>query len=440
MVWKHGLKRFVLPPVSGTSWWVVVTVTAVAAFVIAAFVSLELKGTEIHPDFREGYHPGAVNIHSGHGYVDDSGEFITAWPPGWSVFISPWVVSDAWGSVERLRVVSGLLAIVWVLTLAFLAKLVSPRISILIVLGLAVFWPPMWALGDPMGSDMLFATISTLSVYFLVRLYHLRPSVTGRTVSLTVGGGLLFAAAALTRTIGLAVAGASLVGIALGFRQWSIRRRGAVVLLSVVVIGLGITPWVLQYRKHTGVYGFTSNGLNSVRYGLERFQSFPLGHELKERSVQWTSYGDIWRDVRELSAADPLGAVHLVMKKIVDPWFGTTSRTWDRYLFAIQLPWLVLFVVASGRALWRWNHLPGDVMLLHAYVVALWLTAALVEPLLRYLAPGFPFVVMVVLWHVMDATASGARDGRAWPRGTPAAVDRAGSGSRADAGASSPRG
>jgi hypothetical protein len=37
-----------------------------------------------------------------------------------------------------------------------------------------------------------------------------------------------------------------------------------------------------------------------------------------------------------------------------------------------------------------------------------------VAPLLRYLSPAFPFVVIVVFWHMLDATSPGeeARDAR----------------------------
>lgn len=400
---RDRLLSLVLSPMAGRSWWVIVMMAAVAAFLVASLVSSQVRGAGIHPDFREGYHPGAVSLQRGSGYVDQSGHFITAWPPGWSLFISPWVVPDARQSAQRLRIVSGLMAAVWTVVLALLARLILPGVSILTVLVLGVFWPPMWGLGDPMGSDMLFAMLSTAALCLLVYLYRLRYPALSRTVVLVVSAWLLIAAASLTRTIGIAVAAALFLGVAVGFRRWSHRRRVAVLLLGSAVFVVGLSPWLRAYREHTGHYGFTSNGFVSVRQGLARNQGLPLGRELSERSAAWRTYGDMLADVRDLSLADPGGVLRLMASKLVGPWYATTSQRYDRYLLAVQLPGLVLFLAASCRTLWRFKRIPGEVILIHGYVVALWFTAALVEPLLRYLTPGLPFVVMAVLWHVVDA-------------------------------------
>jgi len=376
---------------------------------------------EIVPDFVHGYHPGALGIQKGAGYVDQFGELITSWPPGMSTFISPWVVDNVVDSARDLRFVSGFLAMGWVVLIAFLLRLFLPRVSILVALGIAVFWPPMWAMGDPTRSEMLFTLLSSAGVLGLVYLYRLRPSSIFNTVALTIAAWVAFAAVALTKTLGIAVALAMFVGIAFGFHSWSIRRRIAIIFLSASVFAVGIAPWVLEYKDHTGHFGFTSNGLESVRHGLVRYTHFPLGLELKERSVQWRSYDDMWSDIREVAAADRVGAFRLLGIKIVRPWYATWSGRFDRYLLVVQLPWFLLFVLASGRTMWRWKNIPGEVILLHGYVAALWLSAALVAPILRYLSPAFPFVVIIVLWHALDANILG--EGTAEHRELPLEAD-----------------
>ena len=407
---KHRLAAIMFAPLSVRSWWATVVVAAAAAFLIAAFVSSQLKAAEILPDFRYGYHPGALNIQRGAGYVDQSGELITAWPPGMSIVASPWVGDDVKESERNLRYLSGLLAVVWVISVALLARLVVPQVSVILVLALAVFWPPMWALGDPMGSEMLFAVLSTVAVCLLVGLYRLRSRSVLVTVALASCAWLFFAAASLTRTMGIAVAGAVLIGIAAGFHDWSVRRRGAVLLLSCVVFAAGLAPWVWEYRQHTGHYGFGSNGFYSVKEGLRRYPDFPAGWALSEQGEGWQSFRDMWPDLRALSVADPLGTLRLLAMKIIDPWRATTSRRFDRYLLAIQLPWLVLFVVTSCRTLLMWRRVPGEVILLHGCVGALWMTSAFVYSLLRYLSPAFPFVVIIVLWHAVDSGVLGLRN------------------------------
>lgn len=425
--WRQGLTKVVVSPTPGRTWWVIVSVAALAAFLVAVFVSSELKAAKIVPDFRVGYHPGALNIQRGRGYVDQTGEFITQWPPGMSILASPWVVDDVGESARNLRFVSGFLAAIWVVSVASLARLIAPRVSTAVVLGLAVFWPPMWTIGDPMGSEMLFTALSTVAVYLLVRLYRLREVSAFNITSLTAGAWLLFGAAALTRTIGIAVAGAMFVGIAFGFRTWSTRRRSAVLAMSAAVFAAALAPWVWVYKEHTGHFGFTSAGFRSIQYGLERYSSFPLGLALTERSEKWESYSDMWADLRDLSVADPAGALRLIGTKLVDPWWSTTSRKYDRYLLWVQLPWLLLYCWASCRTVRHWRRTPGEVVLLHGFVAALWLTAALIDALLRYLSPAFPFVVLIVAWHLLDANVLGRETAEVRYPLSPAGLARHGS-------------
>ena len=362
---------------------------------------------EIVPDFVSGYHPGALGIQKGAGYVDQSGELITRWPPGMSTFISPWVVDNVRESAQRLRFVSGFLAVAWVVVVAYLMRLLLPRVSILVALPVAVFWPPMLAMGDPTRSEMLFTVLLTVAAYLLACLYRCRPQSIFNTMALTIAAWSALAAAALTKTSGIAVAGTMFVGVAFGFHSWSIRRRIGVLLLSASVFSVGLAPWVLTYKEHTGHFGFTSNGFTSVQDGFRHYPHFPLGSELRERSVRWQSYEDMWADLREVAATDYIGALRLLGIKTIHPWYATWSRRFDRYLLVTQLPWLLLFVWASGRTLWRWKQIPGEIILLHGYVAALWIAAAFVAPILRYLSPAFPFVVILVFWHALDADLLG---------------------------------
>jgi 4-amino-4-deoxy-L-arabinose transferase-like glycosyltransferase len=308
--------------------------------------------------------------------------------------------------------VSGFLAIAWVVAVAHLMKLLIPRVSMTVALGIAVFWPPMLAMGDPTRSEMLFTVLLTVAAYLLARLYRHWPRSIFATATLTIAAWSALGAAALTKTSGIAAAGAAFVAVAFGFHSWSIRRRVAVLLVGTSVFGVVLAPWVLSYKEHTGNFGFTSNGFASVRDGFRHYPHFPLGLELSKRSEGWQSYADIWADLREVSAADQVGALRLLGIKFFHPWYATWTKRFDPYLLAMQLPWLAIFVWAGGRTVWRWRRIPGEIILLHGQVAALWLTAASVAPLLRYLSPAFPFVVIVVFWHVLDATSPGeeARD------------------------------
>jgi hypothetical protein len=68
----------------------------------------------------------------------------------------------------------------------------------------------------------------------------------------------------------------------------------------------------------------------------------------------------------------------------------------------LQLPLCLLFLAACLRVLFRWRKTPGEVVLFHGIVCGLWLTAMLVVPLFRYLAPAFPLVMFAMLWQLAD--------------------------------------
>jgi hypothetical protein len=380
-------------------------------YLTAAFVSFQLSANTFQ-DFFDGYYPGALGMQREVGYVNQRGEFITRWPPGYSLFISPWVVEDVNATITTLQYISGTLAAVWVMLVAHLATCLIPRVSIVVVLGMGIFWPPLWAIGDPMRSEMLFTVLSTFAVYLLVRLYSVPAAARFMPLVLTFFASCTLVGAALTKTTGLALVGAISIAVASGFRSWSLPRRAGVLLCGALVFIAGLLPWLLTYQQHTGHFGFTSNGFESIRHGLQRYPSFVLGSELRKRSANWHSYRDIWIDIRDLATSDPFGALRLAATKFVQPWYTTWSGRFDRYLMMVQLPWFLLFAATSGRTLWRWHQIPGEVILLHGCVAALWLSAILVAPLYRYLAPGFPFVVLIVLWHAGDIILkSGSRAG-----------------------------
>jgi 4-amino-4-deoxy-L-arabinose transferase-like glycosyltransferase len=361
-----------------------------------------LSGGSLIPDFVNEYHPGALAIQRGEGYVDPSEQLIAKAPPVYSLFISPWVVEDVSESVEALRPVAGCLSFVWVIVVAWLAKMTVPRVSIMVVLPLAVLWPPLAALGNPMFSELLFAFMITVAVALVVLLSRFSRGSPYKSVLLALAIGLTLGMASLTKITGLAVGAAIIFAVVVSFHSWSFRRRAGIALCVLVVSSAAQLPWVLYYQDKTGSSGYPSRGPLAIQDGLTQYPSFPAGAELIRRSHWDDSLQDISKVVREVSREYPMGMGRIVAMKLFQAWYATHSGRYDIYLLPLQLPWFLLFVFSCFRTLWRWRRIPPEIIIQHGVVVALWLMSAMVRSNFRYLAPAFPMVVLIVCWQTGD--------------------------------------
>ena len=380
------------------------------AYLVAYFMPpLLIAGSE-SPDFRYGYHPGALGLQQGHGYVDANGAFITRWPPGYSLFIAPFIQEDRIASLATLRHLGAALAAIWMALLAWLARMVAPGFTQPLVLALAAaFWPPLLALANPGGSEMLFTTLTTLAACLLVWL-----SARSGTGSLLDHGaafaaGLTLGLASLTKTLGISLSAAAALSILAAFRRVPARRRASTAFLLFLGVGLAIGPWLLEYQRKTGRVGFTTAGIRSVKDGFQRFTTFEAGREIARQSTAWLSANDVVHTLAEVGADDPFGVVRLLATKAIRPWYSTDSGRFDTLLIVLQLPWLVLFTLSTGLLLRRWRTAPPSLVVLHALVLANWGLAVVVLSIFRYLAPVFPLAILGVLAHIQHRRGAARR-------------------------------
>jgi hypothetical protein len=360
-------------PPSGSGWFesggershrLWIAVISLLAYLTAAVIASDFLGQYPSSDFTGGYHPSAIALREGRGYLDAQGKFLTAFPPGYSLFILPWVTEDPHQSAQHLRHVSGVLAVLWVLMLAWLAKRLLPRLAVWLVLVPAVFWPPMLAIGNPSLSEMFYTVLVTATVCVLVVLAE---SAEGRGWLMAAAAGTLIGLATLTRTLGLSVFGAALLAVATGFHAWRRVRRIAAAIIITIAFCAVLAPWVSVFHENTGHWGIT--------------QVTP----------------------RKSALLSPLGRKRLSATTLVQSWYRTAAGTYDAFLVPLQLPWAAVFVLCSFRALRRWRSVPEPLIVMHGFVGAAWVAGIASYPLLRYLAPTFPLVVLVTAWHALDA-------------------------------------
>jgi hypothetical protein len=359
--------------------------------------------TQPNSDFIYGYYTGALNIKNGNGYTDKEREFITHWPPGYSIFISPFVSSDFKSSVKSITLVTSFLALFWVYLLFKIFKKVIPAIPTFIPLGLAVLWPPMLAIGWPQLTAMLFSTLVALSIYVILLLLnsknHLKLSI------LSVSLGVILGFAVLVRTIAIPVFLFLIPILLVGLKNINIEKRIKYVILMVVSFIITISPWLLTYYNLTGHIGFTSAGKLAIMDGLSKFSHLEAGKYLINKSDSWYSLSIIINDCFNCLITYPYSTSILFFQKSISPWYSTASERYESIMFVINIPFLILFCISLIQLLRKSFHsLP--IKIISVYVISFWLTSILVLSIFRYMTPIFPFVILIIFYSLFNPNSS----------------------------------
>jgi len=232
---------------------------AVALGILVRIAWLWAFPTQPYAD-SQWYLDRAVLLWQGHGYVLDAGGATptAAWPPGY-----PWLLSVLFGLTGpgqavalALNVLLGGLA-VW-LTLLLGARWASQRIGVLASLAVALL-PGLVVYTSLINSDLLFLCLT------LGALTAASRPCTGRAFwwqALAIG--VLLAAAALTRSLGLALLPVLAVAQLATSGRPRLGRSLLWALLAGLVMLLCIAPWTLRNYRALGkpVLISTNGGLN----------------------------------------------------------------------------------------------------------------------------------------------------------------------------------
>lgn len=381
---------------TNTFFLMVIWVGTIAASILLS--STPFQG--IHSDFKNGYYIGALNLHEHGSYTDSEGNLITHWPPGYSLYIAPFVTDDIEETFGRLKWLSVATLTAWVLVVYLLIRKILCQFPPYIPLGLCVLWPPMIALGNPGYSYLLLALLVSSAFLLLGKLFELK-KMTVKSILLSTVVGVLFGMAGLTKTIALPVTAISLVVVLLGMHdiRWLIRIAHVVLIATAFFVTL--LPWITTYKQYTGHYGFTSAGSSSIWDGIHSFPDLTVVQCLSKHRLASSSESDVGDTTSEWMKCFknyPLSTLTLLSTKAVRVWYGTNSGRYEKLLAAFNIPWLLLFVLSTFGILWSIRETPATIILLLSCVLVVWVTSIAVLSIFRYLTPFFPFVVIVVLW------------------------------------------
>jgi 4-amino-4-deoxy-L-arabinose transferase-like glycosyltransferase len=356
------------------------------------------KNTET--DFKTGYYIGAVNIKNGNGYTNNDGELITHWPPGYSFFIAPFVSSSLESSMNRIKIVNGLLSILWVFLLFKIFKKSIPKVPTFIPLGLAVFWPPMLAIGNPELSELLFATIITLSIYILFFLFSKKNAIT--LIFLSVSLGVLFGFAVLIKTLAIPTFLFTIVLLLFVWKNVKALHKSIYIIVTLISFGIIVMPWIITFYNYTGQIGFTTAGLHSIKDGIKQFPHLEAGKFLISKFDSWSSFYDVVIGFYDSLIKYPLSTLFMVILKSIRCWYGTDSGRFETIMIFINIPCLVLFIISLIRIIKSSMKTLPIIVIIIGYIIGFWLTSILVLSIFRYMTPIFPFVILIIFYSIFN--------------------------------------
>ena len=359
-------------------------------------------------DFKTGYYIGALNIKNGNGYTNNEGELITHWPPGYSIYLAPVVSSSLENSMSRIKIVNGLLAILWAFLLIKIFKKTIPKIPAFIPLGFAVLWPPMLAIGNPILSELLFATIITFSIYILLLLFAKKKTISQILLSVIYGG--LFGFAILTKTLGIPIFLFSIIVLAFVWQNVSYWRKIISLIVMIISCGLFVLPWINTFYNYTGQIGFTTASLYSFTDGIKPFSYIEAGTFLYNQRESWSSLSDILLSYFDTLIKYPLSTLYLIIVKSIKCWFGTDSGRFETIMIFTNIPFLILLLIGIIKIIrnlisksQKSVKISPIVLVIVGYILGVWLPAAVLSlPIFRYMTPIFPFVVLVIFYTLFN--------------------------------------
>lgn len=368
------------------------------AFGIFAPKSLQVNESS---DFRDFYYPVAQRLTEGASIAEahyfehmglspaptvrDQGTFVTRFPPGYAVLLTPMIIfADAVGvpHADAFMLLSRFLALSSVLLLYAIVK--NAFKSSTIALPAAIIWllyPPSLFLVKQPNSENPFLTLLFAAVLaFLV----MRPTIMRGVVI-----GTLLGAALHVRLAGLFLPLAfAAITIGEGFIRHGRVLPSLAQALSISTLPyMLVLPWVLLIYRETGqIVPVASTGTDLIATASsELLRSIPegswvWGEELRDYVVQ-KAQGTI-------SAASAWHELHLFAVKCLRSFYGTFTLRYETELAAMQACYIVLTILGIFTSLKTSPAKPAFHLCTAILFMYFLSTAAFGVPLLRYNVPG----------------------------------------------------
>jgi 4-amino-4-deoxy-L-arabinose transferase-like glycosyltransferase len=358
-------------------------------------------------DFKNIYHPLAVNLLEGKGYTDENGRFVTICPPGYVLMMAGIYAGADYFHADRVHMIV-YVNMLWMSLSAltvFLLAWTTLKFSIGVLS--AVLWITypfnLWLMKQPSTeAPFLFFFLFSVFLLFLIfkRLHFIY----------AIGAGVLLGLSALIRPV---VVFLPLVYAFIILFKKSLLFKRRVVFLLTLLAGFFFTvlPWEIKVAQKTGEWMYLcSNGPYSMLDGIrfvfrggihgERLQLDQSLLDLMRRAEagkeELKSTGKIIGFLKEEWEKDPSTVLKLGLLKFGRSWWGTDQMRMENYIVLCQLAYLICALLGlwGSRSSFEgsWFYISSFGVL----IIYFWMMTFLVLSIVRYMIPAMTFIIIFV--------------------------------------------
>jgi 4-amino-4-deoxy-L-arabinose transferase-like glycosyltransferase len=314
-------------------------------------------------------------------------------------------VSHAFGGHDRLLLALYALVSTALSTVVLfqVAKLIWGPLSAFIVACLWASYPPAIMSASYLGSETLFILCLFLSVYCLFRLIQ-KP----RPLREYAVFGLCLGLTMMARAVAVGLLFFFLLLLWYGTRRkTAFRRYIQQVAVIFVVMFIVILPWELVAYAQLNQVILLSNAdasslVEGATYAYDMTYHCPVDIPADVYAFQkdiydqkFKSTGQIVSYVANQLAVRPQTVVLHYFIKALNSWYRTQSCQYDNLLLVVQIPYLLLFIVATVPAMRRKGNPPRATLLAWATVGYFWVTTIIVFSILRYMVPTIGLLFLI---------------------------------------------
>jgi 4-amino-4-deoxy-L-arabinose transferase-like glycosyltransferase len=354
-------------------------------------------------DYLVRYEPIANSILEGRGITLD-GQVHPEWAPGFSVILAGLFTISNFTGIARLDLIVILNIILSAASacLLFLSakELFGKKIGFISSFLWLTYPFNLWFLKNP-NSEVPFLTFLYFGILFLVI------SLKKNNLKLIFLTGFMFGLASLIRLPALFFS-VFLAGFLLFIlKKFSLRRRVIFVLILLLGNFFAFLPWgVYSSVNKSGsvpVSDLSSEGL-LVGYtfllgsdnGGEKIALSPETREaLEELKINTAEGGNSLAVLAGAFKKHPAIYFHLTLLRIVRAWYATGMMWWEQKILLVQSFYILSAVLGLIFAVKKHKDKITGVFLILGIIIYFWAMSSLTIPILRYLIPAMPLVIVL---------------------------------------------
>ncbi|MBF0433474.1 MAG: glycosyltransferase family 39 protein [Fibrobacteria bacterium] len=356
----------------------------------------------------------AKNLANGGGYYYEGGVPVLLYPPGFTLLLSAlFVISDV------LHINESMILTLFILLCTGISAIIIYRFSLFLWNKKYAFLSSMlwvcyplflWFTRRP-SSELPFLVLFLGALY----LFWVAIRTQKRIIAYSLLAGMLIGCAMLIRPIGIGLV--FVLGFSLLFIKYQLKIRTKVLIIALMLLGniAIVLPWELWVYQKTGKVVMLTDGSGiAMRDGLTFAvhlkgyrQGVKIPDDVREmmRDMHRNHYSKmvskayIMNLLRQKFRENPGAVIKLYMIKIVRSWYCTDSQRYELALLAIQIPFLLLSLLATYFALRRKKEYYEIALIIWLFVGYFWLMSILSLTLVRYLVPGIG--LLFLLWPAL---------------------------------------